>query len=244
MQRPVARCGRCARTGAGATRPLAQIPRIARERMKARQAGRQHAVVGHGGLGETHRPRFAQTRCGGRVGHGRKQLHGSRAERRGLALGGDVFLDGERNAVKQADGRVLHPARFAGPGLGERALRVQQIGGTQLRLPLRHAVQHGLRDLDGRELAGAIRGQQFAGAEFVEGSRHQPDLFKRGRRNFDTERGAPRTTMMSDGAQAHSAASNRKHHAHASADRSLTNTGMSFHRPRRFLLATVTHCGW
>ena len=28
------------------------------------------------------------------------------------------------------------------------------------------------------------------------------------------------------------------------ADRSFTKIGMSFHSPLRFLLATVTHCGW
>ncbi|MNT71476.1 hypothetical protein D3C72_2099650 [compost metagenome] len=27
-------------------------------------------------------------------------------------------------------------------------------------------------------------------------------------------------------------------------DRSLTKIGMSFHRPRTFLAATVIHCGW
>lgn len=32
--------------------------------------------------------------------------------------------------------------------------------------------------------------------------------------------------------------------AHDSAERSLTNIGMSFHRPRTRLFATVTHCGW
>ena len=28
------------------------------------------------------------------------------------------------------------------------------------------------------------------------------------------------------------------------AERSFTNTGMSFHNPLRFLFATVIHCGW
>ena len=58
MQRAVARGGGGARAGARSAWALAQIPGVARQRVKARQSRGQHAVVGHGGLAENHRTGF------------------------------------------------------------------------------------------------------------------------------------------------------------------------------------------
>ena len=67
VQRPVAGGGRGARAGAAAARVLAQVPGIARQRVEARQARRQHPVVRHRRLAEDHRAGLAQPRRRRRV---------------------------------------------------------------------------------------------------------------------------------------------------------------------------------
>ena len=68
MQRAIERRRRRARARRRAARIAVELPWIARERMKARQARRQHAVVGHRRLGEEDRAGFAQPRRRRRVG--------------------------------------------------------------------------------------------------------------------------------------------------------------------------------
>ena len=74
MQRAVAGRTRRACAGAGAAGILAEVPGIAGEGMKARQARRQHAVIRHGGLGEDHRAGLAQPRRRRRIRRSRHQL--------------------------------------------------------------------------------------------------------------------------------------------------------------------------
>ena len=67
VQRAVARRRRRARARRRAAGIAVELPRIARQRVEARQARRQHAVVGHGRLGEQDRARLAQARRRRRV---------------------------------------------------------------------------------------------------------------------------------------------------------------------------------
>ena len=64
MQRPVAGRRSGARACAGAARRLVRIPGVEGVAVQRGQAGGQHAVVGHGGLGEEDGARFAQARSG------------------------------------------------------------------------------------------------------------------------------------------------------------------------------------
>ena len=161
VQRAVAgRRGR-AGAGAGAARRLAQVPGVARQRVEARQARGQHAVVGHGGLAHDHRAGFLQARGRRRVGRGGPQLDGRRAGRHRVAARRDVFLDGDRHAVERAERLAAPPARLGGARLLERGFGPQQPGGLQVRLPALDVVEHRLRDLDRREAALAVGGDQF-----------------------------------------------------------------------------------
>ena len=153
VQRAVAGRRGGAGAGAGAARRLRQVPGIARQRVEARQARGQHAVVGHGGLGDDHRAGFLQPRGRRRVGGGRPQLDRGRAGRHRVAARGDVFLDRGRHAVERAQRLAAPPARLGGARLLQRGLGPQQPGGLQLRLPARDVVEHRLRDLDRREAA-------------------------------------------------------------------------------------------
>ena len=103
VQRPVAGGDAGGRARAAAARVLAQVPRVARQAVKARQARRQHAVVGHRRLAEDHRAGLAQARRRRRVARRRHQLGRGGAERHRRAGGGDVLLDRRRHAVERAD---------------------------------------------------------------------------------------------------------------------------------------------
>ncbi len=120
VQRPVAGRHRCARAGAAAARALAQVPGVARQRMEARQARRQHAVVGHGRLAEDHRARLAHPRCRRRVARRRHQRARRGAHRHRRAAGGDVLLDRRRHAVDRAERRALSPTQLGGARRGPR----------------------------------------------------------------------------------------------------------------------------
>ena len=137
------------------------------ERVKARKAGRQHAVIGHRRLGEQDRARFAQTRGGRGVGGGGRQIVRRRADRARLALGGDVVLDGGRHAVERPHRLALRPARFRGAGVGERALGREQISGVDMRLELRDPIEHVAHRFDRRESALAVGVEQRDGAHLM-----------------------------------------------------------------------------
>ena len=122
VQRPVAGRHRRARAGAAAAGPLAQVPGVARQRMEARQARRQHAVVGHRRLAEDHRARLAHPRRRRRVARRRHEHAGRGAHRHRRAAGGDVLLDRRRHAVDRAERLALQPARLGGARRGERRL--------------------------------------------------------------------------------------------------------------------------
>ncbi len=168
MQRAVARRAARTRAGAGAAGVLGKIPGIAGEGMEAGEARRQHAVVRHGGLGENDRACLAQA-CGRRRIRGRRhQFGGGRAEWHRHALGGDVVLDGDGNAVERAHRRAFLPALGRGLCGGARALRIERIQRLDVRLPHRDMGQHILQHLGRRELTGAKARDQVDGAEIVQ----------------------------------------------------------------------------
>ena len=162
-KRAVARRRRGAGAGAGAARRAAQVPGVARQLVEARQAGRQHAVVGHGGLGDHHAAGFAHARRRWRVRERRRQLGRGGAQRRRVALGGDVFLDGDGHAVQRAQRRAAQPARLAGARLLQRDFGPQQVERLEMLLPALDVAEHGLRDLHRREIAPAVACDQFGG---------------------------------------------------------------------------------
>jgi len=73
MQWAVAGRHRCTGAGARAAGIPREVPRIARQRMERASPRRQHAVVGHGGLGQDDRAGFAHPRRCRRVGSRRHQ---------------------------------------------------------------------------------------------------------------------------------------------------------------------------
>src|SRR4029453_3459474 len=102
MQRTVTGSSSRARAGGGAAGIFAEVPRIAGEGMETGEARRQHAVVRHRGLGEDDRAGCAQPRGGRRILLRRYKLDTGSTQRDRLALGGDIVLDGDRNAVERA----------------------------------------------------------------------------------------------------------------------------------------------
>ena len=103
MDRPVPGGAGGAGAGAAAAGALAQVPRVAREFVKTRQARRQHAVVGHRGLGQTiTAPASRRRAAGGASAAAGVSTVAAAAERRRRAAGGDVLLDRHRHAVECA----------------------------------------------------------------------------------------------------------------------------------------------
>ena len=147
------RRGGRAGAGAGTTGILAQVPGIAGQFVEAGQAGRQHAVVRHGGLAQHHGACLAHAGRRRRVGAGRCQVGGRGAQRHRHAARGDVLLDGGGHAVQRvAAGRqrlALHPARLGFAGGGQRAFGIQRVGGFQAGFPALDVRQHGAGGFDG-----------------------------------------------------------------------------------------------
>ena len=168
VQGPVARGRRGAGAGAGAARRLVHVPGVARQLVEARQAGRQHAVVGHGGLGDHHPAGFAHARRRRRIGGRRRQVARRRSQRHRIALGRDVFLEGHGHAVQRAQRLAAQPARLAGAGLRQRQLGAQQIERLQLVLPQLDVAQHRPGDLHRRELAPAVARHQLGRGQFMQ----------------------------------------------------------------------------
>ena len=110
MQRAVPGSRRGSGTGTGAAGILAEIPGIAGEGMETREAGGQHAVIRHGGLGKDHRASLAQPGRRRRIGRGRHQPGGGSTKRHRHALGGDILLDRGRHAIERTDRVALVPA--------------------------------------------------------------------------------------------------------------------------------------
>jgi hypothetical protein len=112
------------RAGAAAARVEGQVPGVARQRMEARQARRQHAVVGHGGLAQRspRRPRAgARPAARRRRGH---QLGGGGAQRHRHAARGDVLLQRDGHAVQwPAAGRAASAPGCRGPAPAARRRR-------------------------------------------------------------------------------------------------------------------------
>jgi hypothetical protein len=163
MQRPVAGRRSGARACAGAARRLVRIPGVEGVAVQRGQARGQHAVVGHGGLGEEDGARLAQPRGGWCIQRGRDLRHGGRAHGRGVAARGDVVLDRGGDAVEQACRLAAQPAGLAGACLGQCGLGAQQVGGAQGRFPALHMGQQVVHDLDGREAALPVGAQQRMG---------------------------------------------------------------------------------
>ena len=168
MERTVARRRRRAGAGAGAAGIPGEVPRVARQRMEGAAARRQHAVVGHGGLGEDDRARLAHPRRGRRIGRRRHQVGRRGAERHRHALGGDVLLDGDRHAVERALRRARLPALLGRLGGLAGAAEVRRIERLQLRLPRLDAGDHGVDGFDRRQLLGFVGGEQLDGGHVVD----------------------------------------------------------------------------
>ncbi len=218
VQRPVPGRGRGAGAGAAAAGTFAQIPRIARERMKAREARREHAVVGHRRLAEDHRTRLAQPRGRRRIGCGRHELGGCGAERCRNAARRDVLLDRRRHAVERTERLALQPARLRGRGLRQGRVGIERIGGVQMRLPGLDVAQHRARHLDRRGGLAVVQVEQRAGAERVQVVGHRD-----------------RRKRVEACARAY---------CQRSAARSLAKIGELLHMPFRRLLPTANCGSW
>jgi hypothetical protein len=215
MERAVERRRRRARARRGSARIAVELPWVARERVMARQARRQHAVVGHRRLGEDDRPRLAQPRRRRGVRLGRRHLARRRADRRRLAAGRDIVLDRDRHAVKRPDRLALRPARLGDARLLKRPLRSVEPSRMNVRLERFHAFKHRSHCLDRRELARPVSANEVQ-RRHPEGL-HGSALRRRAR--------APA-------------------HCQDSAERSLTKIGAFFHRPLSLASATVTFGNW
>ena len=113
VQRAVAGGNGGAGARAAAARAFRQVPRVAGQRMEARQARRQHPVVGHRRLAEDHRAGFAHARGGRRIVRGGREHGGAGAERRRRAARRDVLLDHRRHAVDRAERLRPSPSALA-----------------------------------------------------------------------------------------------------------------------------------
>ncbi len=173
MQRAVTGRASRARAGGGAAGILAQVPGIAGEGMETGEARRQHAVIRHRGLGEDDRAGFTQPRGGRRILLCRYQLDAGGTQRDRLALGGDIVLDGDGHAVERARGLAPLPAVGRGLCGSARAVRIEQIERLDVRLPRRDMLDHFLQHFRGRELLGAIAGDQVGGGKVMQ----RGDLF-------------------------------------------------------------------
>gem|GEM_PF-4666310 len=177
VQRSIA-CDRgCGRAGARAGRIAVEAPGIARDAVQAGEARRQHAVVRHRGLGEDDRAGFTQPRGGRRILLRRYKLDTGGTQRDRLALGGDIVLDGDRNAVERARGLAPLPAVGRGLRGSARGVRIEQIERLDVRLPCRDMLDHFLQHFRGRELLGAIAGDQVGRGKVMQ----RGDLFFGGR---------------------------------------------------------------
>ena len=155
VQRAITGRTRSRRAGAAAAGVLRQVPRVARQRVKARQAGRQHAEVGHRRLGDDHRAGFAQSRRRWRVGCGRHEQGRRAAERHRHAARGDVLLDRHRHTVERQRFIAL-PARLTRSRGGECGIGVLRPQRRDLRFAALDVVEQVVADLDRRDLAARV----------------------------------------------------------------------------------------
>ena len=160
MKRSVERSRRRPRPGRRAAGVAVEPPWVSRQRMMARKSGRQHAVIGHGRLGEQDRPGLLEARGGRRVGFGRRHVARRGADRGRVALGRDVVLDGHRHAVERADRLSPHPARFRGARLFQRALGRIEPGRRDMRLERLDAPDDRGHGLDGRQGFRTVGGEE------------------------------------------------------------------------------------
>ena len=147
VQRTITGGGSRTCAGTAAPRGFAQVPGIAGERMEGGQARGQHAVVGHGGFTHQHRTGLAQALCCWCIACGRYQLGGCGTQRCGVALRGDVVLDGDRHPVERPKRAIALPAGRTGARLSQCQFGPQQVAGMQHRLPALDVIQHRLRHL-------------------------------------------------------------------------------------------------
>ena len=168
VERPVAGRACRARTGARAAGVLREVPRIARERMEARHAGRGHAEVGHRGLGKDDRARLAQP-CGrGCILCHRCQRHRRRTQRHRHAFRGDVLLHGHRHAIERTHGRAFRPALGRGRCFLARGFRLVGVKRFQMRLPARDVLLDRCEDFGRGERLGAIALQQLGRGQVMD----------------------------------------------------------------------------
>jgi hypothetical protein len=91
-----------------------------------------------------------------------------RPKRHRLALGGDIVLDGDRNAVERADRFTHLPAVGRGFCDRARALGIAQIERLDMWLPYRDMRNDLFQHFRRRELLGAVACDQVDGREIVE----------------------------------------------------------------------------
>jgi hypothetical protein len=146
VQRPIA-CGRRrGGPGAAAAGVLAQVPGVAREpalqRMKAAQARRQHAVVGHRGLAQQHRAGLAQAR--GRRGVGAAGFSSVAAVPSGRARPRVAMFSFSVAGTPSSalSGWLALPARLLSRAPAPARVGIQRPGGVQVRFPALDVRQH------------------------------------------------------------------------------------------------------
>jgi hypothetical protein len=167
MQRSVAGRRRGAGARRGAARILAEVPGVARQRMEARQARGEHAVIRHGGLAEDDGAGLADARGWRCVGGGGGMVGGHGAERHRHAFGRDILLDGDRHAVERTFRLSMPPARLRFGCARKRPFRIEAIGRLEMRFPALDMVEHGARHLDGRQRFRPIAGEKVKGGKLV-----------------------------------------------------------------------------
>jgi hypothetical protein len=216
--------------------------------MKARETGRQHAVVGHSRFRENDGSGFAQTGGGRRVRGGGREIGGRRAERRWLAFRGEIVLNRCRDAVERSDRLAAHPARFRRFGVIERAVGTEKISRFDMRFETLDALKHVLHRFERRKRTRLIGGEEIHGREFMRSHGAKPSSI--------TRCGALDVPFLVVGAQSVVALcilTLRKHRRVASAarrrfapycfqdiaERSFTKIGESFHSPCKFAFSTL-----
>ena len=90
------------------------------------------------------------------------------AQRRRVALRGNIVFECQRHTIQWPARRVIEPTRFGSPGLCERQLGAQQPGGTNVRFPALNVCQNRLGYLDRAERPFSVTLQQGNRGQFIQ----------------------------------------------------------------------------
>ena len=134
------------------------VPRAAGDAVQARDAGGEHAPVGHRRGADDDAAGLEDSRDDGRVAHRDDGLVGCApgASRDSGAV--QVLLDGDGHPVEVAELFAARPAHLTGMRVGEHLLGVEVAEGVDQRVALVDVGEEHAGDLDRRELAARVGG--------------------------------------------------------------------------------------